>query len=343
MVESLIPSFTDTCSLVRLIVSIICSGNMIHDIDPIFHVTIPFGNFDFILRSKAERLIRSSVVAPEPVQHPSTSSQGGFGNQHLQNGDDIAHPSVTLDVRSHTLHLPPYTLQSLVPMSDWNRFMFSEDGVRRFVVCSSASLICMIISALFVTPQTFIWQILFLISWLFCIVCPLMAAIHWVDIQIFKRTIRQFDCVYVITYAVIYQFAEVYLWALSPSTYYLFSMVVVVTSSVGYVCGVILFLATDGIPKRFASHRFQLLIYSSGMLYHIYIWIIRAYTQLEHTDGSIEVCLYACTSIVQLSASASFTLAVFFAKFALSLIIWPTNAVFLRTKVVLQNLQDLVP
>jgi hypothetical protein len=309
---------------------------MIQDIHPTFLVSIPFGNFDFILRNKSERQIRSSAVAPEPC--PANAIHNGSNHLEFHHDIlDITPPSATIDTSSHMLNLTPHTFQSLVQVSDWNQFMYSPGGIRRFVVCFYLSLMAVVISAAFVTPDTISWQIVFFISWLICLTCTLLAACHWVDIQLFKLTIRQFDCIYVLTYALIYQFAEVYRWTLSVSPYYTFSMVIIITSLIGYVIGVTVILATDSVPKQFASHRFQLLVYFAGMIYHAYIWIIRAYTKIEQLDEEMQVCLYACISVVQLSASASFTLAVFFAKFSLSLIIWPTNAVMLRTKIVLQR------
>jgi hypothetical protein len=290
---------------------------------PSFRVSILLESFDFIVENK-DRLSPATVTPVEAIREVAA----GIG---------LASETLTIDTVSHLLNFPVHNLQSAMRVSNWNRFMLSKDGARRFLVCYWIVIILTVLANYFVDQQVLVLLWLTFLSWLVCIGFSIMVAIHWIDIQLFKLTIRQFDCIYVIVYAIIFQFTEVYRWVFTSSPYYVFSMVVVTTCSAGYAGCVILLLVTDSVPKQLASRQFQLFVYFTLMLIHAYFWVIRAYTQTEHLDENMQLCLYACIPVLQLNAEAAFTLAVFWAKFVLSLILWPTHAVILRNRVVLKS------
>lgn len=261
----------------------------------------------------------SVTISPSPNQHRSTSIFAGHGT--------------FIETDTSLVRLNSRTLQSILSPRQWNGFMFTKHEL--FMKLVLFVVVCTAVDTVFFDdPLSYVYIYIFLVCGLtFCVFVTLMF-LHWIDFPLFKMILMRWESMIVLFYSLL--LAVTGIWrnseemSVSPKVN-LFSIIV---GQTGYFMGCTMALCSDAIPRTFFPRQTQIFIYCLVGIANTWFWIAYAYLVDDNSDT---ICVVVCMSVNRLFATSSATLASFWFKFAISLCLWPNDAIILRARIRLEH------
>jgi hypothetical protein len=167
-----------------------------------------------------------------------------------------------------------------------------------------------------------------------------VALAEWFDARLAWAALRTFDSLFSLANVALYFIASVWTAALRPAadgTPRALLMAASIVEALSTLISFVGVLSSDAVPRAVLSRRMQLAIFGVAVAICGWRWLQDGLLAAsDAAGGGTEVCIIVCTSLQRVLGAAAFNVAVFAAKFFVSLSVWPRAAVILRARLYLE-------